>query len=299
MPGVVYALRRRAQLNLRWNFLDGSHWSSMLEFMLSMTKAWKKISLAALILCALGLDGTRATAAEEWISLFNGRDLSGWTPKIKGYDLGVNFSNTFRVQDGVLAVNYDGYDQFNNRFGHLFYKQPFSNYVLRLEYRFVGSQLKDGPGWALRNSGIMLHCQAPGTIGKDQDFPVSLECQLLGGDGQHPRSTCNLCSPGTHVVMNGQLITQHCNDSKSKTYHGEQWVTAEVEVHGNRKIIHRVNGEPVIEYDHPQYDTGDADAKKLLTKGQSDPQIYGGYISLQSESHPVQFRNIVIRELKD
>jgi len=238
-----------------------------------------------------------ASAAEDWISLFNGKDLSGWTPKIRGYELGDNFANTFRVENGAICVRYDGYDdKFQNRFGHLFYKEPFSNYVIRLEYRFVGKQLSDGPGWATRNSGIMLHCQPPGSIRKDQDFPVSIEVQLLGGDGKNPRTTCNLCTPGTHVVMKDKLVTQHCNNSTSKTYHGEQWVTAEVEVHGNGKIIHRVNGEPVLEYEKSQYDPGDPDGKRLMEQTGS-AMISGGYISLQSESHPVEFRNIQLKRL--
>jgi hypothetical protein len=272
----------------------------MLKFMRSTNSFFAaRMLILGLTVLAFCAGSHPAVAAEKWTSLFNGRDLNGWTPKIKGYDFGVNYSNTFRIQDGAITVNYDGYNQFDSRFGHLFYKQPYSNYVLRLEYRFIGRQIKDGPGWATRNSGIMLHCQSPASMAKDQDFPVSLETQLLGGDGQHPRHTGNLCSPGTHVVMNGQLITQHCTDSKSQTYHGEQWVTAEVEVHGNGKIIHRINGESVLEYDHPQLDPGDADAKKLLKPGQTDTQIYGGYISLQSESHPVQFRKIEIRELAE
>jgi hypothetical protein len=248
-------------------------------------------AVAGLLLAQTGT----ALGAEDWISLFNGKDLDGWTPKIKGYELGDNYSNTFRVENGAICVRYD-YKRFENRFGHLFYKQPFSNYVLRVEYRFVGQQLEDGPGWAFRNSGLMLHCQPPETMGKNQDFPVSIEVQLLGGDGTNPRTTCNLCSPGTHVVMDGKLITQHCNNSRSKTFHGDQWVTAEIEVHGNGKFIHRVNGETVMEYEKPQLDPSDADAKKLMEKAGTS-QLYGGYISLQSESHPVEFRKVEIRAL--
>lgn len=238
-------------------------------------------------------------AADEWTSLFNGKDLEGWTPKIRGYDLGDNFAKTFRVENEAICVRYDGYGtKFDNRFGHLFCKAPYSNYVIEVQYRFVGEQLPDGPGWATRNSGIMIHCQPPGSMRKDQDFPVSIEVQLLGGNGKAKRSTANLCTPGTHVTMNGKLWTQHCTDSTSKTYHGEQWVTAQVEVHGARKIIHMVNGEKVLDYEQPQYDPGDADAKKLMEQTGSS-LIHGGYISLQSESHPVEFRSVRIRMLKD
>lgn len=239
-----------------------------------------------------------AHAAGEWVSLFNGKDLTGWTPKIRGYELGENFANTFRVENGAICVSYDGYTgNFDGRFGHLFYKEPFSNYVLRVEYRFVGDQMAGGPGWALRNSGIMIHGQDPKSMGKNQDFPVSIEVQLLGGDGKNPRSTANLCTPGTLVVYEGQLYTPHCLDSKSKTFHGEQWVAAEVEVHGNKKIIHRINGEKVLEYVYPQLDPGDATAKPLIKDG--NVMLYGGSISLQSESHPVQFRKVEIKQLDE
>ena len=237
------------------------------------------------------------SSEEKWQSLFNGKDLTGWTPKIKGFDLGENHANTFRVENGVLRVAYDGYKNFDGKFGHLFYKTPFSNYVLRIEYRFVGEQTPGGPGWALRNSGVMIHSQLPASMDKDQDFPVSIEVQFLGGDGQHTRSTGNLCTPGTHVVLNGKLHTQHCTDSRSKTFHGEQWVTAEVEAHGNNRIIHRINGETILEYEQPQLDPGDRDAKKLIKDGSL--MLYGGYLALQAESHPIEFRKVEIRPLSE
>jgi len=252
---------------------------------------------AILAVAGFLLLGYSSPAAEEWIHLFNGKNLDGWTPKIKGFDLGENFANTFRVENGAICARYNGYTNFNDSFGHLFYKEPFSNYVIRVEYRFVGDQMAGGAGWALRNSGIMIHCQPPQTMARSQDFPVSIEVQLLGGDGKNPRSTCNLCSPGTHVVYEGKLWTPHCTNSKSQTYHGNQWVTAEVEAHGNGKIIHRVNGEQVLEYEKPQLDPNDGDAKKLIKDG--NVMIYGGYISLQSESHPVEFRKVEIRKLAE
>lgn len=238
-------------------------------------------------------------AQERWVPLFNGRDLDGWIPKIRGYPLGENFGHTFRVEDGVLKVRYDGYGgKFRNRFGHLFYKTPFSHYRLRVEYRFVGEQLPDGPGWAWRNSGIMIHGQDPATMGLNQDFPVSIEVQLLGGGPTGKRTTANLCTPGTHVVMNGKLHTRHCTNSSSKTYRGDQWVTVEVEVHGNRLIRHLIDGREVLSYEQPQLDPGDADAKKLLEAGQP-LMLEGGTISLQSESHPVEFRRVEIMVLDE
>jgi hypothetical protein len=242
--------------------------------------------------------GQEDSAAGAWIRLFNGKDLSGWTIKIKGHDLNENYAETFRVENGVLKVAYDKYEKFDNKFGHIFHEQKFSNYRLRLEYRFLGRQTPGGPGWAFRNSGIMIHGQSPESMRKDQDFPVSIEVQLLGGDGKTPRPTANLCTPGTHVVMNGKLITQHCTNSRSKTYHGDQWVKVEVEVRGNKLVRHLVEGDPVLEYSQPQLDDSDADARKLIEK-HGGVMLHEGYISLQAESHPVEFRNIELLPLAD
>ncbi len=241
------------------------------------------------LFCWAGL--AKAEKPEKWIQLFNGKNLDGWIPKITGYEVGENFGNTFRVEDGVLKVVYDQYDQFNGRFGHLFYKKPFSHYRLRVEYRFVGKQLKGGPAWARRNSGIMIHSQAPETMRKDQKFPVSIEVQLLGGFAKGKRPTANLCTPGTNVVMNGRLVTRHCTSSSSPTFRGDQWVTVEVEVHGSKLIRHIVNGKVVLEYSQPQLDERDPDAKRLLQAG-APKLLESGYICLQSESHPVEFRKV-------
>jgi hypothetical protein len=161
----------------------------------------------------------------------------------------------------------------------------------------VGQQAPNGPGWAFRNSGIMVHGQTPESMRKDQEFPVSVEVQLLGGNGSAERSTANVCTPGTHIVMGGKLVKRHCNNSTSKTFHGDQWVTVEVEVRGGKIIKHRVNGEEVLQYSEPQLDPTDRDAKQLVQNGAT--LLTGGSISLQAESHPVEFRKVELRELKD
>lgn len=247
-------------------------------------------------LCA-GAAGQEEQEGKGYIQLFNGKNLDDWQPKITGYPLGENYGNTFRVEDGLLKVSYDQYESFDNKFGHLFYKHPFRNYRLRIEYRFVGEQAKGGAGWAFRNSGVMIHGQTPETMRKDQEFPVSIEVQFLGGRGSGERPTANLCTPGTHVVMEGKLHTPHCTDSKSKTYHGDQWVTVEIEVRGNT-IKHIIDGETVLAYTDPQLDPKDPDAKSLLDSG-APKMLTAGTISLQSESHPVEFRKVELLELEN
>ena len=234
-------------------------------------------------------------SAAKWIQLFNGKDLTGWKIKIKGHELNDNFGNTFRVKDGAMQVGYEKYQDFGNKFGHIFHEQSFSHYRIRVEYRFLGKQVPGGPGWAFRNSGIMLHCQAPESMGKDQNFPVSIEVQLLGGKEAGARSTANLCTPGTNVVMDKKLVTRHCTTSKSETYRGDRWVTVEVEVRGGQVIKHILDGKVVLQYDKPQLDPRDADAKKLI-KGDK-VLLESGYISLQSESHPVEFRKVELLPL--
>lgn len=260
------------------------------------------MSIARIVLAAAAvLFSGSAFAADlpaegKWVQLFNGKDLAGWTPKIKGCDLGDNFADTFRVVDGVLKVSYDKYEgAFNERFGHLFYEKEFSNYRLRVEYRFVGEQFNGGPGWAWRNSGIMIHGQPADTMLKNQNFPVSIEVQLLGGNVSGERSTVNLCTPGTHVVLDGKLYTPHVLNSKSKTYRGDQWVTVEVVVQGN-SIRHIIDGQVVLAYSDPQLDPGDGDAKRLIAAGR-EKMLRKGTISLQSESHPVEFRKVEIMDL--
>ncbi len=230
----------------------------------------------------------------EWIQLFNGKDLSGWDIKISGYELNDNFNNTFRVEDGILKVSYDEYDSLNGEFGHLFYNEKFSNYILRIEYRFVGQQVPGGPGWAFRNNGAMLHSQSAESMGLNQDFPVSIEAQLLGGSGEGERSTANLCTPGTNVVINDELVTRHCISSSSKTYHGDQWVTVEMIVRGDEIIHHVVNGDTVLTYTKPQIGGNNIPEGFPLKEG---TPLKEGYIAIQAESHPTEFRVIELLDL--
>ena len=221
----------------------------------------------------------------QWVSLFNGKDMQGWTPKFMGHELGVNYNDTFRVEDGLLKVRYDKYDTWGKKFGHLFFAKPFSHYKLRVEYRFVGEQVEGGPGWAWRNNGVMYHGQTAESMKVGQDFPDSLEFQLLGGKESGERPTANLCTPGTHVKMDGQLIKKHVINSTSPTFRGDQWVTVEYEVHGSKLAKHIVDGKVVLEYTDLQLNDG--------------TPVEGGTISLQAESAPIDFRKIEVMVLEE
>jgi hypothetical protein len=261
--------------------------------------------LAVVVLCLVYQGASPAVAGqpapdpdqEEWVQLFDGQSLEGWKVKIAGFELGQNYGETFRVEDGLLKAAYDRYGQFENRFGHIFYERPFSHYRLRVEYRFVGEQTQGGPDWAWRNSGVMVHSQSPDSMLKDQDFPISIEVQLLGGRDEGERSNANLCTPGTHVVMDGRLVTDHCVSSSSRTYRGDQWVTAEVEVLGSQRIRHILEGETVLEYEQPQIGGGNVSGFDPAVK-QDGRLLEEGYISLQGESHPIEFRKVELLNLK-
>ena len=257
-------------------------------------------SLGAVAAAAVGRAEGQATGGpdgREWVQLFNGRNLDGWTPKFSKHPLGENLHNTFRVDNGLLEVRYDGWTKFDGEFGHLFYREPFSYYILAAEYRFVGNQVAGGPEWAMRNNGLMLLSPDPKTMLQDQDFPISIEVQLLGGLGKGPRTTANLCTPGSNVVMDGKLHTAHCTNSTSPTFDGDQWVRVEVEVHGDELIRHIVDGKTVLEYTKPQMGGGAVAPVDPAVKVDGTPMT-SGFISIQAETAPADFRKIELLNLE-
>ena len=255
-------------------------------------------STLLLIFSCIGLLAFISPKKERWVKLFNGKDLNDWTVKIHHHEVGDNYGETFRVKDGVIQVRYDQYDHFNERYGHLFFNKAFSNYRLRLEYRFTGIWRKDAPNYTEINSGIMFHSQDPKTILKEQDWPISVEMQFLGGlaDGK-PRPTGNMCSPGTDIVYQGRVDPRHCINSSSKTFTGDQWIQAELVVLGDSIVSHYINGEKVLEYTKPQIGGGTANRFDPAIKIDGKP-LKSGFIALQSEGQEIDFRNIEILELK-
>ena len=233
----------------------------------------------------------------EWLRLFNGRDLSNWIVKIAKHDVGENYANTFRVENGILRVAYDGYSSLNSQFGHIFYRQSFSSYHLVVEYRFVGNWLSDTPDWAKRNSGVMLHAQDPATMLRDQDFPISIELQFLGGLGDgRPRPTANMCSPGTDVTIDGQTARAHCLNSRSATFDGDGWVRVEAIVLRDSLVKHIVNGDTVMTYTALRIGGGNVNGHNPAMKIDGRP-LSSGWIALQSEGHPIEFRRVDLRVL--
>lgn len=272
----------------------------------------RRIVLSALLLCSV-LSFAWAQpkpSPKDWESLFNGKDLTGWDIKIAGHSLNDNYLNTFRVENGMLRIAYDQYQKFDGKYGHIYYNKPYSHYILRFTYRFVGNQTPGGAAWNVRNSGVMVHSQSAKSLSLKQDFPVSLEIQMLGGLGKGPRHTANLCTPGTQVYMNGKLNPAHCIDSDSKTYDGDGWVTIDAVVLGDSVVHHIIEGDTVLTYNRPEVGGGfvskdytflsagiDEAGARYWMERQNTP-LGSGYIALQAESHPIDFRRVELLNLK-
>ncbi|MGY6647849.1 3-keto-disaccharide hydrolase [Wenyingzhuangia sp. IMCC45574] len=253
--------------------------------------------LTSTVFLFMGCSTSPKVKVEKWVNLLEGEQAKNWVVKITKHPVGDNYKNTFQIKDGLLSVQYDKDYNFNKTFGHIFYNKELSHYKLKLDYRFVGEQVKGGLGWAERNSGIMIHCESPYNMTQDQLFPMSIEVQLLGGiDKKESRPTANVCTPGTNVMIDGKYETSHCVKSTSSTYYGDEWVQVEIEVHGNDLILHRINGEEVLQYTKPEIG-----GTMLENKDYWEPKVgtllEKGFFSLQSESHPVEFRNIYLLEL--
>ena len=272
-------------------------------------KSFQKIFILLFLFYSCKVE-KNSNSIEEWVSLFNGKDLNGWNIKIANHSLNDNFNNTFQVQDSMIRVVYDEYEDFDDKYGHMYYKTPYSYYKLRFDYRFLEEQTSGGENWNVRNSGVMIHSQSAKSNALEQHFPVSLEIQLLGGLNKGVRTTANLCTPGTAVYFNGKLDYTHCITSKSKTYNGDQWVHIEAIILGNESILHIVENDTVLKYTRPEIDSSflskDYKGKDWDNFGVTNKEIWldkagkpigEGYIALQAESHPIDFKNIELLDL--
>lgn len=256
---------------------------------------------AGLTLCLPSAVSAEEVRAGPWRSLFDGKTLDGWTAKIARRPVGENYRQTFVADQGVIRVSYAGYDKFDNQFGHLFHKMPLSAYRLRFSYRFLTEGgLPDTPGWARANSGIMFHSQSAETMTVEQPFPVSIEFQLLGKDGDAPRPTGAVCTPGITITIDGGKVKEHCTPpANGPTIANGTWVQAELEVLPSGDITQKINGVVVHRYAGAALDPDDTvagGAKPYILARGAQP-VTGGYIALQSEGAPLEFKDIEIQEL--
>ena len=232
----------------------------------------------------------------SWISIFNGKNLDGWIPKVTGYKSGENPLDLFRVEDGILKVDYSKYDRFNSRFGHLFYKEKLSSYILHVEYRFHGELLTDAPIYCYRNSGVMIHSQSPESMDIKQNWPVSIEVQLLGSTDSVKQKTANICTPGTTVFYKGSLTNEHCIASTSKYYYDNEWVNLDIIVHRGKTISMVIDRDTVLIISRPQI------GGYLLPENyplQTGTLLEDGYIALQAEGTNIDFRKVELKILDE
>ena len=253
---------------------------------------------ALLMLPLLALAGCATVPEPQWQSIFDGRTLDGWTPKITGLAAGEDPLGMFVVEDGAIRVSHANYSKFEGEFGHLFWKAPLGAYRIRLEYRLLGETLPGVKEWQASNSGLMFHAQAPETMARDQAFPVSLEVQLLAVPRPTQEPTGNLCTPGTTVVFEGKRDPRHCILSSSPLLPLGRWHRLELEVLPNGEITHFIDGEPVLRYSGAELDPADADAKPVIAAAGGKLELRQGYIALQSEGHQIEFRNIELKRLE-
>lgn len=263
-----------------------------------LSRIWYIVLFITLAACNGDKDKAASEDADEgWVKLFNGKDIDDWIVKIHHHETGDNFGNTFRVEDGMIKVRYDQYGDFNDQFGHLYYKEPFSRFHLIVEYRFTGTLQPGAPDYTLLNSGVMFHSQDPRTMPKEQNWPISIEMQFLAGLGDgNPRPTGNMCSPGTEIEYQGQRYNGHCLNSSSRTYNKNEWVTAELIVIEDSLITHIINGDTVLQYSKPTMGGGVVEGYDSAVWQPGKP-LRSGYIALQSEGQPIDFRRVEIKDL--
>lgn len=264
-------------------------------------QTWTRLVAVAAIALAASACQSMPQGDDGWQQLFDGKTLNGWTPKIRGFPLGENYADTFRVRDGAIVVSYDKYDKFGERFGHLFYDTPISGaYRLHIEYRFLEEHPADTPNWAIANSGVMIYGQDPKTMAIDDSFPVSVEAQLLGPAPGQERYNGNMCSPGTNVVIDGKLETTHCINSKLRSRANGQWISFQIDVSADGAVTQSIDGIPTMVYSAVQLDPEGrmANSKPLIAAAGGKLMLDGGTISLQSEGNPIEFRKVELLRLK-
>jgi hypothetical protein len=262
------------------------------------------------LLCAIiaafacGCAATVATTehqqpARKWQPLFDGRTLNGWTPKVVGYPAGEDPLQTFRVKDGVIYVSYDKYGgKMDGRWAHLFYKEPFKAFHLSLDYRFVGEEmlpLRPTPV----NSGVMFDSQSPESMALGQGYPIAVEGQLLGAyPAGPPRFNGSFCTMGTKIFGQDKDLG-HCVASSVAPASMGTWVHYELEVTADGHASESIDGKSTVSVDRVELDPSFTrfPIKNLIEAANGRLQLNGGYIALQSEGHPIEFRNIRIMPL--
>jgi hypothetical protein len=181
------------------------------------------------------------------VRLFNGKDLSGWTYHLRNSD--AKMEDVWSVRDGVLRCE-------GRPVGYLRTEKKYTNYVLKLEWRWPeGSK----PG----NNGVLLR-----VVGEDKVWPKSVEAQLAhnaAGDIWNIDKVSMKVDPERTRGRN----TKKMKPSNEKPQ--GQWNEYEIILKGGDLSL-KVNGE--------------------VQNTAAEVEEVPGTIALQSEGAPIEYRNI-------
>lgn len=236
-----------------------------------------------------GAGGGAGGASDGWVKIFNGQDLTGWSPLIHKSAYKQDPYNTFRADpvNHVIKVTYEDYPNgFEDRCGLLYYDKLLTNYRVRVTYRFLEPQAPGPVSWGKNNTGLMIFGIDPAKVTGDPEFPPLIEIQLLGANSTGGNTTPNMCVPGG---MTMKKSTAECGNNHTGVAPppAAEWVTVEAEVHvkGDTKVFQYPNKTtPVITMSGPVYQGKD---------------VVNGYLSLQSESQPLEYKDIELMELPE
>lgn len=202
------------------------------------------------------------------ISLFNGKDLSGWHMDVPALDKDPEGTRPFVVRDGKLV-------SLGTPGGHLITDKSYSNYRLEVEYRFSAT-----PG----NCGVLVHASKPRRL--YDMFPQSMEVQMQSGDA------------GDFWCI-GEDIT--VPDMEARRGPKENWG---IDGNKSRRIKNLTDGseKPVGEWNQMRIDcTGDGSVRVWVNGDKvnvgSGCTATKGQIALQAEGSEVEFRKIVLEPL--
>jgi len=241
-----------------------------------------------------------ATSSDGWVNLFNGKDLTGWTPLIHLSKVGVNTDSTFRpdLENNGIRVSYDkltgsfGGDQC--KCGLLYYNKPLTNYRIRVTYRFFDPTVSNAPSWGKNNSGLMIFGIDPTKVTGDPIYPPIIEIQILGTPSGGGSTNANECE--MRQFVNPTVTATHtgtCGNNKDSKAPGSGktapaagvWTTLEADVH--------ITGDTKV-YQWP--DT--TNAVLIMSKPMYGTQaVTSGYLAIQSEGQPIVFKDILLKEL--